>query len=211
MKAKAFYIAIEVLLLVSLAGCRNTSKLAQKQNGRQPTAQAATVTIEHCDILTANFKCDVDGVAVSGQVRLRRDSVLWLSANKVIELGRAKFTPDSVFVYAKVLNRYFSGTYHDLQKKTGVETDFATLQTIFIGENETVRRNWIQAAYSDWRETVEVLDDGTMRKNKRFPYKADLAVRSIPYSGQATIVFTKVRMNQPTTYPYSVSPIAKKY
>ena len=207
-------IALALLLLVCITGCRNTSKLVQQKpavsNEPLATDKPQPVAIEQCDILSANFQCTVDDITVSGQLRLRRDSVLWLSANKFIELGRAKFTPDSVFVYAKVLNRYFEGTYSDLRDKTGVATDFATLQALFIGENEAVRRNWIQADYNDWRETIELLDNGSMIKNKRYPYKADMMVRSKTYSGRALIEFTKVRMNQPTTYPYSISAMAKK-
>ena len=214
MKQKAFNISVVLLLLACLVGCRNTSKLAHRHDGdthAKSDSRPEAIVIERCDILSANFQCEVDGVTVSGQVRLRRDSVLWLSASKFIELGRAKFTADSVFVYAKVMNRYFEGTYSDLYEKTGVNTDYAALQALFLGENEIVRRNWIMAEYSDWRETVDVRDDGSMIKNKRFPYKADMTVRSKPYSGHATIVFSKVRMNQATTYPYSVGPAAKKY
>lgn len=162
-------------------------------------------------MLVANFQATVDDITISGQVRLGRDSVLWLSANKLIELGRAKFTPDSVFVYAKVMNRYFAGTYADLQGVLGISTDYATLQTLFMGENEMVRRNWIVADYSDWRETVEVLEDGSMIKNKRYPYRAEVAVRSKLYSGRTTIIFNRVKMNQPTTFPYNVSPVAKRH
>ena len=198
-------------LLVGLAGCRSTRQTATTQPTPAADKTPKTTVVERCNILTANFQATVDDIAISGQVRLRRDSVLWLSANKFIELGRAKFTPDSVFVYAKVMNRYFAGTYAEMEKELGFTTDFATLQALFLGENEMVRRNWIVADFSDWRETVEVLEDGSMIKNRRYPYMAEVAVRSKPYSGRTTIVFSKVRMNQPTTYPYSVSPLAKKY
>lgn len=198
------------LVAVTLVGCRSTKTAAERE--KQPAAvEPKTTTVELCETLTANFQCEVEDITISGQVRMRRDSVLWLSANKFIELGRAKFTPDSVFVYAKVMNRYFEGTYADLQKVLGVATDYATLQALFMGENEMVRRSWIVADFSDWRETVEVLEDGSMVKNKRYPYKAEVAVRSKPYTGRTTIIFNKVRMNQPTTYPYSVSALAKKY
>jgi len=198
-------------LLVGLAGCRSTRQTTATQQPRAADNKPKTTVVERCDILTANFQATVDDIAISGQVRLRRDSVLWLCANKFIELGRAKFTPDSVFVYAKVMNRYFEGTYAEMQKELGFMTDFATLQDLFLGENEMVRRNWIVADFSDWRETVEVLEDGSMIKNKSYPYTAEVSVRSKPYSGKTTIMFSKVRMNQPTTYPYSVNSQAKKY
>ena len=197
-----------------VGGCRSTSRVARQSAGSQHTtveAHPKTIVVETCEVLTANFQCTVDDISVNGQLRLRRDSVIWLSANKFVELGRALFTHDSVFVYAKVMNRYFKGTYADFQKKTGISTDFATLQALFIGESESVRRNWIQAYFSDWRETVEILDDGTTIKNKRYPYKAAVSLRSKPYSGRAALTFSKVRMNQPTSYPYHVGSMAKEY
>ena len=181
------------------------------QNTAATQQQSSLTPPECCDILTANFQCTLDDISLTGQVRLRRDSVLWLCANKFVELGRAKLTPDSVFLYAKVMNRYFAGTYDDLQKTVGVTTDFATMQALFLGESEFIRRNWLLAEFTDWRETVEILDNGTAIKNKRYPYKMLISVRTKPYSGSATLTFSKVRMNIPTTFPYSVSSIAKKW
>ena len=201
-------------MTLSMAGCRNTTKIAHDksetpQQSGKPAAECVEVT--RCETLIANFECTVDDISVNGQLRMRRDSVIWVSLNKFIELGRAKLTRDSIFVYAKIASRYFEGTYSDLEKVAGITTDFESLQELFLGEKEFVRKNWVMADFGDWRQTIEVMDDGSMVKNKRYPYRANIMVRSKLYSGTATIIYNKVSMNRPTTYPYSVSSVARKY
>ncbi|MBO4600203.1 MAG: DUF4292 domain-containing protein, partial [Bacteroidales bacterium] len=71
-----------------------------------------------------NFTCTTQGITAKGQLRMQPDSVLWASASKIIELGRAKLTPDSVIVYAKVTNSCFRGTYMDLYRRFHYRTSF---------------------------------------------------------------------------------------
>ena len=201
-------------MALSVAGCRNSSKIAHdrsetpQQSGK---TAAECVEVTRCETLIANFECTVDDITVNGQLRMRRDSVIWVSLNKFIELGRAKLTRDSIFVYAKIASRYFEGTYSDLEKVAGITTDFESLQELFLGEKEFVRKNWLMADFGNWRQTIEVMDDGSMVKNKNYPYRTNIMVRSKLYSGTATVIYNKVSMNRPTTYPYSVSSVARKY
>ena len=221
MKPGVKIVLFALLLAALFASCRHTARVAHSRTDRSAAQQTISDnysdsipeppdTVEY-DCLTANFECLYDGVTVNGQVRLKRDSVLWLSASKFVELGRALFTEDSVFVYAKVMNRYFSGTYSDLEAATGIITDFFTLQSIFIGESELVRRTWFWAEFSDWREMIYVADDGSMVKNRNYPYKMRIAIRSRLFSGRAEVSYTKVRWVESTSFPFSVSPLAKRY
>ncbi|MBR6441615.1 MAG: DUF4292 domain-containing protein [Bacteroidales bacterium] len=97
---------------------------------------------------------------VDGQLRMQPDSVIWVCATKVIELGRAMCTPDSVVVYAKVAGRCFRGSYLDVYRRFGWRTDFATLQRMVTdpqAEKELAaiaRRFNIEASVhiDDWKE-----------------------------------------------------------
>lgn len=73
---------------------------------------------------TARFTCSTQGITATGQLRLQPDSILWVSASKVIELGRACFTKDSVVVYAKVMGRCFRGSYDDIYRRFHYRTTF---------------------------------------------------------------------------------------
>lgn len=76
---------------------------------------------------TANFTCTAEGITATGQLRMQPDSVIWLSATKIIELGRARFTHDSVIIHAKMMGRCFRGNYNDLYRRFHYRTDFDQL------------------------------------------------------------------------------------
>ena len=76
---------------------------------------------------TANFTCSAEGMTANGQLRMQTDSIIWLSASKVIELGRARFTHDSVIIHAKITGQCFRGDYNDLYRRFNFRTDFDQL------------------------------------------------------------------------------------
>lgn len=136
---------ILLLALVLMGGCRSHRRAAR---GPQPDTTSTTVVVPTPNqpstntntrpstpsrpvykphYYTSNFTCSAQGVSAAGQMRLQSDSVIWLCATKVVELGRAKFTPDSVIVYAKVMNRCFRGNYDDMYKRFRYRTTFTQL------------------------------------------------------------------------------------
>lgn len=66
-------------------------------------------------------------------IRMRRDSIIWLSVSKVgIEGARMKITPDSVFVLNKLQKTVFVGSFSALQDRYQVPIDFAMLQAALL-------------------------------------------------------------------------------
>ena len=53
---------------------------------------------------------------------------MWANATKVVELGRAMASPDSVWVNAPVMGISFAGTYADLQRQTRQQVTFEEIQ-----------------------------------------------------------------------------------
>ena len=88
-----------------------------------------------CEKTVTNFTAAVDGISINGQLRVANDSVMWLSITKIVELGRALATPDSVWITAPILNKHFAGTYADLSRRVKQQVDFQTLQSIANDEN----------------------------------------------------------------------------
>ncbi|MBQ9587661.1 MAG: DUF4292 domain-containing protein [Bacteroidales bacterium] len=139
------------LCLASLSSCKTHRELA-KTDGEQRTVLDTTsskhdghgrarhkeqltdsVARINCRTFSANFSCVVDGMTASGQIRLMCDSVIWVSLSKVIEIGRAKFTPSHVSAYIKLINKSFNGDYALIAKRYGVDVDFATMQALLLG------------------------------------------------------------------------------
>lgn len=128
-----------LVIILMLAGCRShketthtqqtdsTLIVPQDTTANKPTVIKPSKPAYTPHYYTANFTCNAQGYSANGQMRLQNDSIIWISASKVIELGRARFTPDSVIIYAKIMNRCFRGTYADMHQQFHYLTTFKQL------------------------------------------------------------------------------------
>lgn len=118
------------LMALALTGCRSQKEAAATRPETRTETPPAVVTPPAYvpAYYTANFACTAQGMTANGQIRMQQDSVIWLSATKVIELGRAMLTPDSVKVYVKVAGRCFRGSYMDIYRRFRYRTTFDEVQ-----------------------------------------------------------------------------------
>lgn len=80
-----------------------------------------------------NLKGNKQGANLA--LRLRRDSIIWVSASLVgIEGVRAILTPDSVRVINRLEKTYFTGGYDYLSKLLNVPVSFAQMQALLLGD-----------------------------------------------------------------------------
>jgi hypothetical protein len=80
-----------------------------------------------------NMKGNKQGANLA--LRMRRDSIIWISASLVgIEGVRAVLTPDSVRVLNRLEKTYFSGGYDYLSKLLNVPVSFAQMQALLLGD-----------------------------------------------------------------------------
>lgn len=130
------------MLLGLVVGCRSHKNVVDV-NG-QPSGNNTTVVEESKPQLdtirnaiynrySANFSCSIEGISVNGQIRVIHDSCIWISVNKIIEVGRVMITPTRVSGYAKILGKYFDGTYEEIRSRWGVDIDYATLEAMLVG------------------------------------------------------------------------------
>lgn len=147
MKSHRTIFAIMLVACVALAGCRShrhlagndaprgadTSTVAPPNAGKPRAERLDSIAGTEYRTLMANFKCSVRGIAVNGQMRLLRDSIVWVSVNKVVELGRAQATPSRVQAYLKLMGKRYDMGYGDLKRNWGIDADFATLQALLVG------------------------------------------------------------------------------
>lgn len=69
-----------------------------------------------------SFRCNL---------RIKKDSLIWLSASKMgIEGFRVKLTPDSVFLIDRMHKRYFTGSYEYINNIFDLDLDFFIIQSI---------------------------------------------------------------------------------
>lgn len=150
---RTYHISIFIMLcmiLLSLSSCKSRKELvnvqgstisaneqSQENTGGNSHAGSTklldSITDINCSTYSANFSCTIDGISLNGQIRLLNDSVIWVSINKVIELGRAIFTPTRARGYVKLINKYYDGDYKGIAKRWGVDMDFSTMQALLLG------------------------------------------------------------------------------
>ena len=117
----------------------------------KPPAPPATENLDYIAVTDyasyrANFSCSVQGITVNGQIRMAKDSVVWLSINKIVELGRAKLTPNRVqfsdctrlllcgLIILSAGDRHDQIQYLEIEPKHGERKSECRLPFIFLGQ-----------------------------------------------------------------------------
>ena len=155
-----------VLLLALLAvGCRSTRQAATTT---APATVAAPAAPQR-QLTVITFSAIVNGFSASGQMRVAEDSVLWVSVNKLVELGRAMATPDSVWVTTTFGDHNFAGSYDDLQRLTKRRITFDDMQAMAMADDAGEQISQLAASLG-LNATVYVT--GRRKVNKlAFPFK----------------------------------------
>ncbi len=146
-KFKNIYIIALTAVLVTMTSCRASRHLkspeqpdvdnrgvAERPEPPKPEPRLDEVDNSQCASMTANYGCTVEGIAVTGQIRMMRDSIIWISVNKFVEMGRIVATPTRVKGFVRIPGVYFDGGYDEIARRWGIDVDFATLQALLLGD-----------------------------------------------------------------------------
>ena len=95
--------------------------------------------------MTTNLDIQAEGNGMSfdnlsGQLRMRRDSIVWLSvtATMGVEVLRAKVSNDSVWVLNRMEKTYLAEPLDSLCAKVGMPLSLPLVQTLLLDNNEGV-------------------------------------------------------------------------
>ncbi|GAB3650509.1 hypothetical protein GCM10027594_25750 [Hymenobacter agri] len=131
---------------LGLAGCARKAVPTVSTTGpgtstpaMEPTLPSVKAQNTAFDFLTIKGKAQVtmkgNKQGANMSVRMRRDSIIWVSAGLAgFEGVRAVLTRDSVRVVNKLEKTYFSGGYDYLSKLLNVPVSFAQMQTLLLGD-----------------------------------------------------------------------------
>ena len=116
-----------------------TSTASPSEKAMEPSLPSVRATNTTFTYLSAkgkaqvNMKGNVKGANLA--LRMRRDSIIWVSASLVgVEGVRAVLTPDSVRVLNRIDHTYFTGGYDYLSKLLNVPVSFAQMQALLLGD-----------------------------------------------------------------------------
>lgn len=124
---------LAVLLLSLLASCTSRKKLVS------PMAHAADY-----EWMTAKMTLDVcaEGMELNdlnGVLRMRRDSVIWISASAMmgLEAVRACVTADSVVVLNRLDKSYLAEPLAEVSEKLALPLTLSETQTLLLGDGRS--------------------------------------------------------------------------
>lgn len=114
---------------------------------------------------TINFDGKENSVAVS--LRMRRDSVLWLSFSAIgIEMARIMITQDSIKVLDRINSKYLISDYKYFEKIFSTEISYEDIQAIILGNSFRLKdEKKYRSAYID--SSYYILSTLGKRKLKR--------------------------------------------
>lgn len=109
---------------------------AKKMEPSLPSVLAMNTTFTFLNAKgKAQFDLKGNSQGANLALRMRRDSIIWVSASLVgVEGVRAVLTRDSVRVLNRLEHTYFSGGYAYLSKLLNVPVSFAQMQALLLGD-----------------------------------------------------------------------------
>lgn len=148
-------------------------------------------TVENFESLYATFTCEARGLSANGVLRIQRDSIIWCSVSKIIELARVRLTPDSVCAYMKPVNRYLACRYEELQQ-AGLDIDYATIESVLTGGGS--HKPLLQVEYDDF-DTINGME---------IPTTLDVTLNDKRLYTTAVVHYRKLLFDQAQSYPFAV-------
>ena len=139
-------VVASLLVLTLAAGCQRRAVPTRSTAGpgtATPIADPALPTVRATNTAfvylsakgKARIKTKDNEQGANLNVRLRRDSIIWVSGSLLgIEGLRAVLTPDSVRVVNRLEKTYFAGGYDYLSRLLQVPVSYAQVQALLLGD-----------------------------------------------------------------------------
>ncbi|MEM8908018.1 MAG: DUF4292 domain-containing protein [Bacteroidota bacterium] len=132
------------LWIFLLSACKSTQPIVQapiQQLPEQPSDSLIQRLLDQtidAEWLSAKakiaFRDDSQSRKASANIRLRKDSVLWMNVKKLgIEAARILITPDSVYLVDRINKEYAISDFSLLQQQYHLPANFNLLQNLILG------------------------------------------------------------------------------
>jgi hypothetical protein len=137
------------VLIISFSSCKTRKKITLNnrkcildfKNAKTLTSNLRTNELKFEWLkakLSADAVLDSNNNSFSVALRIKKDSVIWMSLSKLgIEGARILITKDSVKFVNTIDKRFFRGDFTYLSKLLNTELDFEMLQSLLVGNSVT--------------------------------------------------------------------------
>lgn len=148
-------ISLVIVILIVGAGCKPKKLLIEETAGRTTMNEfkrqwEKVVRDFHSVSLrfSAKVAMDEERYNLTGSMRIRMDSILWISARSTIglEMFRLMANKDSIWIYSRLLHFEDSGSWGDMAKYIGYPVGFNTVQDVLTGSisGKNNDNNWLK-------------------------------------------------------------------
>ena len=173
---------------------------------------------------TADYEIDKNNTSFSGQIRIRKDSIIWISISKFsIEGLRIKITQDSVFVINRLEDNYFQSDFNYINKFINNAIDFDMLQAFIIGNDfkyyendkfktsvdnnyfhlETVNRHKLKKYIKTENDRLKILVQSILIDSKTYKIKS-LTVKEVKENNKLKISYDNFELINDKLFPKSI-------
>lgn len=135
---------IVLSIAIALSACAKKNEIAKPQKLQSKSPKYLVKQLieneQEFDYLFAKFTArtnfDNKKLNFKGSIRIKSDSIIWLSFTKLggIELVRMVLTKDSLKFINKWDKEYYKGKLSDLTEIGGINVEFKVLEELFTGE-----------------------------------------------------------------------------
>jgi hypothetical protein len=132
------------LLMIATIGfysCKSSKKLTTntKTIFEQSLLQEVSNGYLSCSTFSSRIKIDgslLEGRSLRGAVRIKRDSIVWISVNLTtgIPVAKIEFTKDSVKVLDRIKDELYVGDYGLINKKYKINLNYNLIESILLNE-----------------------------------------------------------------------------
>ncbi len=167
------------VFMVSCRSARSVIKEPIKEYGADYLFEKLKENELKFDWFSAKFNLDlvIDNKknSLSGQIRVRKDSVIWLSFSPAlgIEMARLIITTDTVKFINRINKTYFSGDENIVNDFLDSNIDFDVIQSILLGNDLTYYENGKFRATYDSKE-YHLVTGGRQKLKKYVKTQADV-------------------------------------
>lgn len=147
--SKLFFI-IPILGLF-LLGCKTQQSIPGKKLANKKYLPTLLNSVEKSEFnpdwmavkTSVDFEQGGSKKGFKANIRLKKDSVIWISITPIIgvELARVVFSPDSVKMVNRLEGNYFLGNYEFINTKFNADFNFETIQALILGNSLNLDEN----------------------------------------------------------------------
>lgn len=168
-------ITMFLIMIIILGACstkRHIIKEPLKEAGAAYLLEELAVNELRFSWFSARFSIDYiydkKFTEFRGQIRIRKDSIIWLSFSPAlgIEMARLKITNDSVFFMNRINKTCLRGDYRFINEYLQTNIDFDILQSLIIGNDfQFYEKSKFRASVDSWEYKLSTSE---RRKLKKF-------------------------------------------